>query len=211
MDAPGLYCTFNDRSTVHAMSPDHSRRPSGDIRGFHRGPEQSRGLVRRFVLRAPGASVPSAALVVDHRVLTPFGPAGLGLAHVGRWSEHTTPLPTVSHLALDLFHQFSIALTYLVHPDDYEAPLLHWEFVDAHSAPWLSARATGKHALLVVGDSAAISQTWTPETAGRALSNVWAGIIGCSDTCVVRAAAPHAPCARHSLRQSPGWSVASGL
>lgn len=192
------------------MSPNPSRRPFGDdIVGSRRDLGQALGP-RRLLIRAPRASVPSAALVVDHHMITPFGPAGLGLVHVDRWSEYAAPLPTVSELALDLSAESAIELTYLVYSGDREAPLALWGFPDTHPAAWLSALA-GDHALLVVGDSAVISKAQTPAATTRALTDVWAGIIGCSDTCVVRAAAPHKACRRHSLRQSPSWSVVSGL
>ncbi|WP_146240413.1 hypothetical protein [Williamsia limnetica] len=189
------------------MSPS-PRRPSGDNVGSRR--DRALSFSRQWI-RAPGALVPSAALVIDHRMIRPFDPAGLGLACVSRWSDDAAPLPTASHLALDLSDESAITLTYLAHKDDHEASLVHWGFHDAHPAAWLSALTTDDRALLVVGDSTAISQAQTPPATTLALTNVWAGIIGCSDTCVIQAATPHAACARHSPRRSPPWSVAAGL
>lgn len=143
--------------------------------------------------------LPSPGLVIDYSVVKPFSLAGLGMLHVRRWRDLSSPLPTLSHLALDLTDPRVATINYLVHADDVELPLARALFTDDHPAAWSTALAGCHHALLTVGHCAQILAARTPSAALRALDDSWTGIIKCDNDCVGQADnSPLVACDRHS-------------
>lgn len=144
--------------------------------------------------------LPSAGLVVDPSVLSPFSLAGLGLTRLDRWRTPARPLPVVSRLAVDITNPHALSITYREHSDDAETPLAQEFFADEHPAGWVSALAEQDHILLTVSYCAALVASDTPAAVVRSLDGAWAGIIACGANCVDRSGtSPSAICARHRL------------
>lgn len=177
-------------------------RRSGNDRRWHGPPGVTQPPARAGIdglwIRESGL-LPFPGLVVDHSVFMPFGVAGLGLRQVRRWRDLDGPLPTVSHLALDLSNQRAATISYLVHADDAELPLARGVFSDSHPVAWSAALAGGNQVLLTVAHCSRVLAARTPQEAARALDDAWTGIIGCGDDCVRRSVtSPTALCERHS-------------
>lgn len=147
--------------------------------------------------------LPTPGLIIDHAVIRPFNLAGLGLIPVRQRPTLTAPVPTLSHLAIDLTEPRAATMTYRIHPDDAETPLAHGLFVDDHPTAWSTALANHTQVLLTVTHCAPILAARTPDATIGALDNAWTAIIACNNACVGRSHPTlTSPCNRHPTHHS---------